>query len=208
MLEAIQLIKTVKEARGINNHKDILFLSDNFGAYKSALIESFSLSFKKYKQRDSFRYFDYKIPKNINYAVVEKTRNSQGKIIMTKPKYVFGTKKKITAMLQSYFKDQKVNVSFIERLNLTNRQHNAKIERKTIAYAKDINSLKDQMILSRTYYNFCREHSSLKTPKRKDDRNRFRWQHRTPAMAENITDHVWSFEELLFFTPNVCHIMT
>jgi len=199
--EALELLGKVKNIRGKYNGRDILFLSDNLNTYKKALVSLFGYQLKKYKHRDSYQFAKYKIPQNINYAVVEKTRNSRGNIIMTKPRIVFGTKKKAMKILKSYFKNQKVNISFIERYNLTNRQHNAKIGRKTISYAKDINSLKYQMILARTYYNFCLPHDSLKISVGKYFPGKKYWLKRTPAMAENITEHIWSFEELIFFYP-------
>ena len=177
-----------------------MFLSDNFDAYKQAIIANFALSLGRFiTNSGKYIYKEYKLPSNLNYALVEKERNIVGKIISTKPKIIFGSKKNIHNILEGFFKDQKVNVSFIERLNLTKRQHNARLARKSISYSKEINALKYQETISRTYYNFCLEHSTLKVPLRKNEQGKYRWLKRTPAMAENITDHIWSFQELLFF---------
>lgn len=148
------------------------------------------------------------MPINLCYAIVVKERNSLGKIISTKAKPVFGSMQKINEMLQTFFKNQKVNVSFIERVNLTDRTLNSRLTRKTITYSKEIEPLKDQMIISAAYYNYCLPHSALKQCLRKNTYGKYSWQERTPAMAENLTSRALSFEELLLFNPNSHYIMT
>jgi len=207
--EAKQLLLKVKEARGINNSKPLLLLSDNLDAYKSAIISVLAKNTGKIrKNRNTFSFLNYTLPKNLYYAIVIKERNSQGKIIRTKPKAVFGSMKNINAMLHSFFKKQKVNVSFIERVNLTGRMLNARLTRKTIAYSKKLEALNCQLILSIAYYNFCLPNSALKLPLRKDASARFCWLHRSPAMAEGLTGKLLSFPELLSFDCNSHYIMT
>jgi hypothetical protein len=55
-----------------------------------------------------------------------------------------------------------ISTSLIERLNLTLRQDNNRISRKTIGFSKKIEGLKEQMNLYFVNYNFCRGHRSLK----------------------------------------------
>ena len=43
------------------------------------------------------------------------------------------------------------------------------------------------------WYNFEKSHGSLRI---KENNGRHKWKERTPAMAEGLTDHVWSLEEL------------
>lgn len=207
--EACALIKKVNQARGLNKDKEILFLSDNLDCYKNAIAMEYAIS-KEIFKKDTGRYVIKNIlmPENVHYSIVVKERNILGKIIKTKPKLIFGSRDKVQEILHSYFKGQKVNISFIERINLTKRQLNSRLARKSISYSKNLEALRYQDILSRTYYNFCLPHSALKIPLRKDWRGRFQWLKRTPAMAENITDHVWGFDELLFFIPKVFHTMT
>jgi ATP-dependent protease ClpP protease subunit len=45
-------------------------------------------------------------------------------------------------------------------------------------------------------YNFVKTHKSLRV---KTNRGRKKWMKRTPAMAEGLTDHIWSLRELLTF---------
>lgn len=50
--------------------------------------------------------------------------------------------------------------------------------------------------LFQAWYNFIKPHKSLRL--KIDSENR-KWFQRTPAMAEGITDHIWSLKELLTF---------
>ena len=50
--------------------------------------------------------------------------------------------------------------------------------------------------LFQAWYNFIKPHKSLRL---KIDSGNRKWFQRTPAMAEGITDHIWSLKELLTF---------
>lgn len=81
----------------------------------------------------------------------------------------------------------RINTAFVERLNLTQRQSSAKLKRKTLCAAKREDRLESYMHTFQAYYNFVRPHMSLKENAVK----------RTPAMAARLTDHVWTWKELL-----------
>jgi hemerythrin superfamily protein len=46
------------------------------------------------------------------------------------------------------------------------------------------------------WYNFVKPHISLRVPEIDGKR---KWKQRTPLMAKQLTDHIWSLEELLMF---------
>ena len=50
--------------------------------------------------------------------------------------------------------------------------------------------------LFQAWYNFIKPHKSLRL---KIDSGNRKWFQRTPAMAEGLTDHIWSLKELLTF---------
>ena len=81
-----------------------------------------------------------------------------------------------------------INTAFIERLNGTFRAYLAPLVRRTHGLARTQQTVSDAVFLLGTIYNFCRLHTTLK--------------HATPAMAANLTDHIWSVSELLWFRPN------
>lgn len=94
-----------------------------------------------------------------------------------------------------------ITTSLVERLNLTLRQENATLRRKTLAFAKDEAELRAHLALQVAYYHFARPHLSLRRrlsrPALVRGKTRRRWEKRTPAMAAGITDRVWSLHELL-----------
>ncbi|WDN90559.1 hypothetical protein BuS5_03530 [Desulfosarcina sp. BuS5] len=92
----------------------------------------------------------------------------------------------------------KIGTSFLERLNLTIRQSLSPLKRKTLGYSKNRENLKKQTVFFQAFYNFARSHMSLRE-RICDSEERFqkKWNQKTPGMAAGITDHVWTFRELL-----------
>ncbi len=82
-----------------------------------------------------------------------------------------------------------INTAFVERLNLTLRQHVWALARRTSQLAKTQLGLERSLALVLGYYNFCLPHASLSSTR----------QPKTPAMAAGITTQAWSLRELLLF---------
>ncbi len=74
-----------------------------------------------------------------------------------------------------------ISTSFIERQNLTMRMGMRRFTRLTNAFSKKIENHALHLALHYMYYNFVRIHKTLRV---------------TPAMAANVTDHLWSVEEI------------
>lgn len=75
-----------------------------------------------------------------------------------------------------------ISTSHVERLNLSVRLFNRRLTRLTLGYSKKLANLKHSMALFIAHFNFCRVHSATK---------------QTPAMAAELTNHVWTIEEIL-----------
>ena len=95
-----------------------------------------------------------------------------------------------------------ISTSLIERLNLTMRQALAPLVRKGASFCKDREPMRQRVDFYQAFYNFARPHQSLRLPLANRDPVPGRlihpkWKHRTPAMAAGVTDHVWTFRELL-----------
>lgn len=87
-----------------------------------------------------------------------------------------------------------ISTSYIERLNLTCRQDNNRISRKTIGFSKGTRGLHEKMVLYFANFNYCREHISLKY---EDESGKDKFD--CPAKREGLIDHIWSLSELLTY---------
>ena len=97
-----------------------------------------------------------------------------------------------------------INTAFVERLNLTIRQHVAAIGRRVSTLCKGEDGLRQQLVVFQTYHNFCLPQASLRRPLRVPEPTMGSgsarlWQPCTPAMAAGLADHVWSLKEVLLY---------
>lgn len=172
-----------------------LFTSDELPHYQTVLLEHFSHLEEQPKTGKRGRPLHPKVvaDSELKYATVHKTRQN-GKVIKVERTVIFGDPKQIKKILKASPVSKKINTSFIERANLTLRNHNRKLTRKTICFAKRKQSLEAQTNIAVTYYNFSRPHRGLTQKDPKGTRIK-----RTPAMAANIIDHVWPIGEIIAY---------
>jgi hypothetical protein len=95
-----------------------------------------------------------------------------------------------------------ISTSLIERLNLTLRHALAPLVRKSWSFCKDRTHMRRRVVLFQAFYNFARPHMSLRLPLSEQPSHASgliqpKWCHRTPGMAAGLTNHVWTFRELL-----------
>ena len=57
-----------------------------------------------------------------------------------------------------------INTAFVERINLTIRQHVAAVGRRVSTLCKGEDGLRQQLALYHVYYNFCLPHASVRQP--------------------------------------------
>jgi len=126
------------------------------------------------------------------YLQMVKQRDEHGRLQGVRLKAVWGNREELIELLGK-------STAYIERNNLTTRLFSARLTRKTLAFSKDVKLHEAAAIWEDTYYNWVRPHKSLRIEIPDDPRRK--WAHRTPAMAANLTDHIWTVKELLFTVP-------
>jgi len=111
---------------------------------------------------------------------------------------VFGTLARVNRVLATT--SWPINTAFIERVNLTIRQHGAAVGRRVITLCKSAEGVHHQRALYHTYSNFCGPYASLRVPLPTNGTgSAIPWCPYTPARAAGLTDHVWSVREVLLF---------
>jgi hypothetical protein len=113
---------------------------------------------------------------------------------------VFGTLSAVKQVLAA--QGWQINTAFIERVNLTLRQHVAAVGRRVTTLCKGEAGLRQQLAVYHVYYNFCLPHASLRQPLPQPELTKGagsvkRWRLCTPAMAAGLTDHGWTLREVL-----------
>jgi hypothetical protein len=138
------------------------------------------------------------MPTDLCYATVCKKRQ-KGKVVEVTRRLVFGVVLLLYYLLARSKVSGKINTSFVERNNGTDRGQNSRKQRKTYGFSKDA-GIHDALTYFTCYsYNFC---WPVRTLASKDELGRKR--PCTPAMAAGLTDHVWSLNEWLTFPANPC----
>ncbi|MBK8754265.1 MAG: hypothetical protein IPL99_22675 [Candidatus Competibacteraceae bacterium] len=137
------------------------------------------------------------------YAQVIKQRTG-GRITAISTHVVFGDPAVVAARLAQSPVSQTINTSFVERDNLTQRQQNRRLTRRTNGFSKALSGFEKQLWLSLAYYPFVLPHDSLRHPRPITEPTRGsgsprRWCPSTPAMAAGVTDPVWTTQELLSY---------
>ena len=191
--EATQFLARFK---GRTDHDAPLFTSDKLPAYTKALISNYStpepIPRKRGRGRSPLKPKRLVDP-DLLYAQVDKLRQG-GRVIEVRRRIIFGTDKEIKQIIGP----QQINTAYIERDNLTSRQSNGRLVRKTLSFSKKDYYLQRHIDLEDAIFNFVRPHKALRVRLPRPTKGR-KWKQRTPAMAAEITDHVWTLEELLSF---------
>jgi IS1 family transposase len=172
-----------------------LFTSDELPHYRTALAEQFSHLENQPKSGKRGRPKKPKvvIDPELKYATVHKTRDN-GRVVKVERKIIFGDPRLIDQIIEASKTSGTINTSFIERANLTLRNHNRKLTRKTLCFAKIKQALVAQTNIVIAYYNFSKTHHSLTLSSSIGKRVK-----RTPAMAAKLIDRIWPLGEILTY---------
>ena len=181
------------------------FTSDDLPHYADALLEVYGQTVQPPRTGQRGRPREpYKVPPDdLLYAVVCKRREGS-RVVEVTTEVVYGSPERIADLLQHSTTAHTIATYGVERNNLTVRQHARRLGRKVNAFSKEHDYLEHQLALSFAYYHFVIPHQGLRQKlvvplPTKGNGSPKLWQQRTPAMAANLTDHMWSMDELLSF---------
>ncbi len=180
-----------------------LFLTDGFKAYTTALLTHFGQWVqppRRQAQGPAPKPRWRPLPQLLYAQVVKTVRRRR--LVRVRHRVVFGTLEAVQQVLAAC--GWQINTAFIERVNLSMRQHVAAVGRRVSTLCKGEEGLRQQLALYHTYYNFCLPHVSLRQALPQPEPTHGtgsakRWRPWTPAMAAGLTDHVWTLREVLLF---------
>ena len=156
----------------------ILFAVDGFKAYVSVIVKVF---------RDLLRNGKPGRPRLLVWAELQivqvvKQRAGQRLLSITR-RLAHGSLARAEAIMQATQVELgRINTAYIERLNATLRTWMPALVRRTRTPSGAREQLEAALFWTGCVYNFCHVHATLAG---------------TPAMAADLTDHVWSIDELI-----------
>jgi hypothetical protein len=166
--------------------------TDGQGSYREAMVETWG-QVPEYSGQG--RPPTHKRPQpGWQYLQVVKHR-SGGRLTELTIKVIYGDPEEVRELLGEH-------TAYVERTNLTSRQMNGRLVRKTLSYSKELGMLKASCAWEDWVYNLTRP---VKTLRQEVNDGFRRWQPRSPAMAADLTDHIWTVKELLMtvVSPNI-----
>jgi transposase-like protein len=172
------LLVKVRAATSVTS--PILFAVDGFAAYPKAILKLFPTK---------VRTGDHGRPRHIpwpNLHIVQVIKQRSGHQLKAISRHlVHGRLDQVYELIAASQGDLGLfNTAYIERLNATFRARMPVLVRRTRSLARTVARVETELFWSGVVYNFCTVHTSLTA---------------IPAMAADLTDHVWSIEELLRF---------
>ena len=175
-----QVVQQVRAAACVG--QPILWAVDGFGAWRQAILKVF---------RDPLHTGQRGRPRLVVWAdlhVVQVVKQYRGRrLVGVERRVAYGCQRCAEAMVQATQVGWGVfNTAYIERLNATFRTWLPALTRRSRTPARQVAQLEAAMFWMAAVYNFCRVHTSLAG---------------TPAMAADLTEHVWSVDELLRYRP-------
>src|SRR5215475_3911969 len=180
-----------------------LFLTDGFREYLTALLTHYGDWVQPPRRLGKGplpkpRWMP--LPQLLYAQVIKLVRRRR--LVRVSHRVVFGTLEAVNAVLAPH--GWQINTAFVERINLTIRQHVAAVGRRVSTLCQGEDGVRQQLALYHCYYNFCLPHASLRQPLPQPLPTHgagaaTQWRPCTPAMAAGLTDHVWTLREVLRF---------
>jgi len=155
----------------------ILFAVDGFKAYVTCILKVF---------RDPRHTGKPGRPRLVVWAdlhIVQVVKQRHGRLISITRRLAHGSLVQAEAIMQATQVELgRINTAYIERLNATLRTWLPALVRRTRTPSGARAQLEAALFWTGCVYNFCHVHATLAG---------------TPAMAADLTDHVWPIDELI-----------
>jgi hypothetical protein len=180
----------LKDRRG---HPDMppAMASDGKGGYREALLQTWG-EVPEYRGRGRPPTVKRPQPGWQYLQVIKKKSRAGRRLREVSIKVVYGQPQEVIDNVGAH-------TAYGERTNLSSRQMNGRLVRKTLSYSKQLEALEASCAWEDWVYNLSRPLKTLavELEMRTEGQQRRRWKPVSPAMAAGLTDHVWTVTELL-----------
>ncbi len=189
-----ELMKSTK--RRLKDPSDLVVMSDGQRNYESLFPSVFGEPYRPARKgvRGRFPKVRHRVPRSLAHLQVLKRRQG-GRVVEVISRTAHGSWKRVERELEK-LGYSKPNLSAIERQNGTSRRMNAYLVRRSLAFGRKEESREALGWFSTVVYNFCRTQRGLRAPLSTLEGRR-RYEQRTPAMAANLTDFIWTVADVL-----------
>lgn len=179
-----------------------IFVSDDWDAFANALLEVYGIEeMPEYKGIGRKPNPVLVPPPDLKYAQIVKNKVND-EVVGMSHRIIYGDPNEVIKLLCPTLKEH-IHTAYAERINLTFRNHLARFILKTMNFSKDREIHTDAVDFFQAWYNFVKQHDSLKIEMNLDieevvfSQNPKKWIFQTPDMIELITDHIWTMKELM-----------
>jgi hypothetical protein len=199
--DAIALFSDLEKKRAPGSPLPV-FVSDDWDPFALALLEIYGI-----EETPAYKGIGRKPnpmlvpPPDLWYAQIIKNHEND-KVVGVRQRVVYGDPREVLELLCPNSEGH-VHTAYVERMNLTFRNHLARFIRETMNFSKDMKIHSGVVDFFQAWYNFVKPHDSLKIEMNLDmeeigfKRNTKKWIFQTPAMFELMTDHIWTMKELM-----------
>jgi IS1 family transposase/transposase-like protein len=192
------LIKELMEStkKRLKEPNNLVVMSDGEKAYESLFASVFGEPYRVARKGDRGRFpkARHRIKRSLAHLQLIKRRQS-GRVVEVRSRVAHGSWKRVQRELEKLgYKEP--NLSTIERQNGTSRRMNAYLVRKSLAFGRTEESREALGWWSAVVYNFCRPQRGLRVPSSGSEGCRC-YERRTPAMAANLSDFIWTAADVL-----------
>lgn len=193
---AIQLVASVALSCGqAEGRGPPLFLMDDHLPYPAAVLEVYGRvkHGRRRRRRGRRKHPRLAAPQGLLAGVVKKLRDAGGNLLGVRTCGLFGSKRAIVQRVQELGIGQTIHTAHVERINGTLRSQQARLSRRTRSVSRRRRFLNWSLQLWRDLYNWVHPHGALAG--------------QTPAMAQALTDRVWSVREYVTIPVHVSNLM-
>lgn len=193
---------------------DPLLVSDGDHSIPPAMLTVFGQEVEEGVHRGPRWKYPRREPnERVLFARAIKVRDDSGSLLGIREEVTWGDADTVWQRCDPRGEGRHISTFCVERDNLTSRLHNSRLARKSLRFSKEREHLESAVELEDGYYNFCLPHDTLKrrlNPPRPTNGKGSpkKWLPHTPMMAEGLTEHVWTLEELLSFRVPPRHLWT